>query len=250
MITNSFVFLERIGLAAEQALWSQGINDWQSFINSDKIKGFSLKRKDYFSRQLKTARKQLFDHNSSFFNSMPCSEVWRLYDYFKDDCLFLDIETTGYYGDISVLGMFDGYETYTLVKDQSLTKQNVKQILSKYKLLVTFNGRSFDLPMIKRQFNISPNIPHLDLRFPLSKIGYDGGLKNIEKDLGIKRCDSVAGMSGDQAVVLWHDFIENRRKESLDLLVAYNEEDIVNLRPLADFVYKNLSLKLKKDFSL
>ncbi|MFC1723057.1 ribonuclease H-like domain-containing protein [Nanoarchaeota archaeon] len=244
MIRNSFCFLERIGLRSEQNLWSQGIYDWSSFIHSQKIKGLSPIRKNFFERQLKKAQKHLFDYDSSFFTDFPTSEVWRLYDYFRDDCLFVDIETTGYYGDISVLGFYDGNQTMTLVKGSSLCKRNIKDIISRYKLLISFNGLSFDIPVIRRAFSLSPNIPHLDLRFALSRLGYDGGLKAIEKILGIQRNSEITGAD---AVSLWHE-AKNGDEDALNLLVQYNEEDIVNLQPLADFAYKNLSSQLKKNF--
>ena len=133
MIRNSFIFLERLGHRSEQNIWSQGILDWNSFISTDKIKGFSPKRKYFYNNILKKAKTHLFNYDSSFFTVFPNSETWRLYDYFRDDCLFLDIESTGYYGDISMIGIYDGYDTHTLVKGQSLNKYNLKSILSQGK---------------------------------------------------------------------------------------------------------------------
>ncbi|MFH1064630.1 MAG: ribonuclease H-like domain-containing protein [Candidatus Woesearchaeota archaeon] len=246
MIRSSFIFLERISHKMEQKLWQAGIIDWKSFIEAKEVPGISLKRKQYYCRKLQEARKHLMDHDSGYFaGRLPSSEAWRLYEHFSDDCVFLDIETGGYYGDITVVGMYDGNEMMTLVKGKGLDKHNMKMILSRYKLLVTFNGQSFDVPVINRYFNtIVPQIPHLDLRFPLARLGFSGGLKNIEKALGIARSSSVGGMSGDDAVSLWHEYRATGDESYLDSLVEYNSEDAMNLKPLAEFV----SSQMRKNF--
>ncbi|MBW2971973.1 ribonuclease H-like domain-containing protein, partial [Candidatus Woesearchaeota archaeon] len=242
MIRSSFVFLERISHNTEKRFWQSGITDWNRFLDAKSIPRLSPARKGYYDRQLKEAKKHLAGYNSSYFHGkLPCSEAWRLYDHFSDDCLFLDIETTGYYGDITVIGMYDGNDVMTLVKGQSLDKDNLKDIVSRYKMLVTFNGKSFDVPCINRYFGgVIPDIPHLDLRFPLAKLGFTGGLKMIEERLGISRSDDTQGLSGEDAVALWHDYKVNGNTDSLNLLVEYNTEDIVNLKPLARFVFDGM----------
>jgi len=45
MIQNSFIMLDRIGNITEKRIYGQGINDWDSFINAEKIGGISKKRK-------------------------------------------------------------------------------------------------------------------------------------------------------------------------------------------------------------
>ena len=57
---------------------------------------------------------------------------------------------------------------------------HLSQELKKYKLIVTFNGSVFDLPLLKRHFSdIIPDIPHIDLRFLCAKLGLKGSLKDI-----------------------------------------------------------------------
>lgn len=246
MIRNSFIFLERVSHTTEQRLWQSGITDWKAFRDTKSVPRMSQARKHHYNRKLAEAGKHLAERNSAYFSSiLPKSEVWRLYDFFSDGCLFLDIETTGYYGDITVIGMYDGNDVMTLVKGQSLTKNNIKNVLSRYKMLVTFNGLSFDIPVINRYFNnVVPDIPHLDLRFPLAKLGFTGGLKKIERSLNILRSDNTEGLSGEDAVHLWHDYMNNGNRESLDLLVEYNTEDIINLKPIAGFVFNQMKQKM------
>ncbi len=57
-----------------------------------------------------------------------------------------------------------------------------------------------------------------------------GGLKGVERQLGIKR--QLTDVDGYMAVQLWWDYINNNNQESLQTLLAYNEEDVVNLRVL------------------
>jgi uncharacterized protein len=241
MIKNSFIFLPKVTPLKERKIWQQGVHSWDDFLKERKVHGIPELSKPGYNNLIEEAKTHLYKENSEFFtNKMPSSEQWRLYNYFKDDACFLDIETTGYHGDITVLGLYDGKDTKTFVKGQTLYKEAIQKELEKYKLFITFNGASFDIPVIKKQFNIPFTVPHMDLRFAAKKIGLSGGLKNVEKEVGIKRADEVEGISGADAVYLWQKYKSTGNKEFLDLLVQYNEEDIVNLQQLADYVVPKL----------
>ncbi|MBI5398977.1 ribonuclease H-like domain-containing protein [Candidatus Woesearchaeota archaeon] len=248
MIQKSFVLLEGVRSRTEHQIWQQGIHSWASFSQTKKITGISPARKSHYDRQLAIARSRLYAMDSSYFTDvLPAGETWRLYDFFHDDCVFLDIETTGYYGDITVIGVYDGNETKTLVKGINLDHGTFARAIEGAKMLVTFNGRSFDVPVINRYFHGSiPSVPHLDLRFALKKLGYDGGLKKIEQSLGIRRRKEVEGMTGEDAVLLWNLYKESGNPGYLDRIVQYNEEDIVNLKPIADFAYRELSKQMQE----
>ena len=41
-------------------------------------------------------------------------------------------------------------------------------------------------------------------------------------------------MSGEDAVLLWREWRKTGNREALDKIIAYNEEDIINLKPLAE----------------
>ncbi len=163
----------------------------------------------------------------------------------KDDAVYLDIETDGYYGSITVVGLCDDKQTMTFVRGINLDRKLLQDQLSKYKMIVTFNGASFDLPVIKRYFNITNNLPHVDLRFVCQKAGLTGGLKQIERDLDIKRAEEVQTMSGFDAVNLWHQFRQTGNREFLDKIIKYNEEDVINLPILAQKVIPPLWEKIR-----
>jgi len=250
MIEHSFIFLEKIGKKSEQNLWNNGIHTWNDFLNTKSITGLSPKRKIIYNLHLKKAVKNLRVRNIDYFSfHLPRSHHWRLYNKFKNEAVFLDIETSGYYGDITVIGLYDGYDTKMMVRGFNLDKNILQKYLNNYKMIITFNGSSFDLPIIEKYFNMKIPHLHIDLRHVCSQIGLSGGLKKIEKKLKIKRPDEVADVDGSDAVYLWQQFKATGNKEYLDKLIQYNEEDIINLKPIAEKVIPELWQKIRQEVS-
>ncbi len=245
MIKNTFLILERISEKKEKNLWSQGIKKWDDFLRAEKIKGIQSYTKKYYDRKIKEAVHKLYTFNSGYFvKKIPRTEHWRLYDFFKEDAVFLDIETSGLEQDayVSVIGLFDGINTKIMVKNINLNFNILKKELENYKIIITFNGSSFDLPRLERIYpKIIPDIPHFDLRHACSRVGLSGGLKQIEKKLGIKRKNEIVEkLYGGDIVKLWRRFVATGDDYYLNLLIEYNEEDVINLRQIADIVYEKL----------
>ena len=241
MLRNTFLFLPKVGHTTEQHIWQQGISDWNAFVEAKKVKGFSDARKEHAHGKIHEFKHELWNENLNYLSkNLPLSEQWRLYDQFRDEAVFLDIETNGYYGNITVIGLYDGAETKTMIRGYNLDRSLLERELQKYKMIVTFNGSSFDLPVIERFFGLKCRVPHVDLRHVCAKIGLTGGLKAIEKQRGITRDADVEGVSGSDAVYLWEQFRATKDTDYLNLLVKYNEEDIVNLKPLADYAVREL----------
>jgi len=246
MLSQSFVVLPSVRYRTESKFWNQGIHSWDGFLSAQKVKGISSARKETFDWKLQEAKQRLRDEDAVFFaQKIPFSDQWRLYNQFKDEAVYLDIETNGYYSGITVIGLSDGIDSKSFVRGFNLDRNLIMKELEKYKLVVTFNGASFDLPVIERFFNIRPDIPHVDLRFVCQKAGYTGGLKSIEKQFNIKRRPEVEGISGEDAVYLWEMWKSTGDKDYLNKLVWYNEEDILNLRPLAEKVIPELWKKTR-----
>jgi uncharacterized protein YprB with RNaseH-like and TPR domain len=84
---------------------------------------------------------------------------------------------------------------------------------------------------------------HIDLRFLLKRLGYAGGLKKIEKDLGIGRETEINGMDGYEAVRLWQAY-QWGDDTALKTLIRYNRADIVNLKPLMEIGYREMKAGL------
>lgn len=248
MIRNSFIILDGVGKRLEENIWKQGITSWELFLDKRIVRGISKRRKELYDNEINRASKALYELNSSYFiEKLPLSETWRLYEFFKDEAIFLDIETS-MDRNISIIGLFDGIETKIMIKNINLDYIALKNELMKYKLIVTFNGASFDLPILKRKFpNLLPRIPHFDVRFACRKINLNGGLKEVEKKLGIERCIEVKSYSFD-AIQLWDMFKKTKNKYYLELLIKYNEEDVINLKSVSDRVVKLLKTEIENEF--
>ena len=243
MIRSTFALLEGIGAATEQRFWEQGITSWGDFLSASRISGISPRRKGYYDRKLIEARRNLYSLNASYFcKVLPRSEHWRLYQFFRDEAVFIDIEVSGVRdgSDATVIGMFDGLDTRIMVKGINLDFRALAQELRKYKLLVTFNGSVFDMPFIRKHYPL-PELPHFDLRFACSRLGLGGGLKEIENRLGILRKNElVAKLAGGDPYTLWRMFRATGDDYYLNLLLEYNEEDCINLRTIADIAYDRM----------
>jgi len=240
MIKKSFIFLERISNKKEQAIHRQNINDWNDFLKAPKIRGINLLKKAYYDRQIHEAQKALLEEKSYFFiNRLPQKEMWRLYDEFKDQACFLDIEI-GSDGKVILVGISNYYRTNTFICNINLDKSLLEKELQKYKLLITFNGSAFDLPKLKKELQIEIKIPHIDLKPLCVNLNLKGGLKEVEKILNLKRPPHLNGNPVD----LWKAYHASGDKEYLDLMIQYNNEDIENLKGVMEYVYKELSNKM------
>ncbi|MBT3721633.1 hypothetical protein HN789_05275 [archaeon] len=245
MIQNSFIFLPRIKQKKEQNIWDQGVNNWNDFLTCD-IKGISKPTKANYNRIIEKSKQALRENNSNYFvGKLSSIETWRLYDYFKDEAIFLDIEassSTSKNAYLTVIGIYDGMNTKIMVKNYNLDLNKLKNELHKYKLIITFNGSSFDIPFLnKKHPGVLPRIPHIDLRHICAKIGLTGGLKQIEKKLKIKRSNIIIEkLYGGDPIKLYRMFLGSGDPYYLKLLVEYNEEDVINLKKIADYSINKL----------
>ncbi len=239
VIRRSFVILDRVSRKTEQNIWAQGIPDWTGFLKAEQVRGIARKRKPFLERQLREAERALKDDNSVFFaENLPSREIWRIYDYFKEQCCFLDIEIDQW-NRITVVGISDYFHTNFFVRGVNLERPLLEKELGKYKLLVTFNGSAFDLPRLRKEFSLNISIPHLDLKPLCVNLGLKGGLKEIEKTLNLKRPAHLYG----NPVELWQAFHASGDKEYLELLLEYNREDCENLKAIAGKVCRETATK-------
>jgi uncharacterized protein YprB with RNaseH-like and TPR domain len=73
--------------------------------------------------------------------------------------------------------------------------------------------------------------------YPCRRLGLDGGLKAIEREVGIDR--ELDDIDGWEAVRLWHRY-ERGDGDALDRLVRYNRADARNLEALSKRVVSAL----------
>jgi len=148
---------------------------------------------------------------------------------FRHTAAYLDIETTGLGGAddyITTIALYDGREIRHYVHGRNLG--DFAEDISRYGLLVTYNGKSFDAPFIRSRLGVPLDQAHIDLRYVLAGLGYRGGLKG--------------DLDGFFAVLLWYDYHCNHNRRALETLLAYNMLDTVNLATLMVLAY-NLKLK-------
>ncbi len=236
MLKNTFRHIPGIGAITEEKIWNLGILSWGSFgsMHPDTLPEEKIR---IINRYLKESEKHLSENNPAYFSDLiPSGLQWRMFPEFRGSAVYLDIETTGlgYYDSITTIALFDGRSLSWYVSGQNLD-DFVKDIF-KYRLIISYNGKSFDIPFIERFFSIKLDHAHIDLRFVLSNLGYKGGLKACETALGIDRGD-IKGIDGFFAVLLWNDYLKNKNQKALETLLAYNIEDVVNLEKLMTIAY-------------
>ena len=98
-------------------------------------------------------------------------------------------------------------------------------------LLVSFNGSSFDLPFLRREYGVKLAQAHLDLRFWFKRLGHGGGLKAIQTRFPTVHQRASMDIDGYDAVKLWR---LHRRgvPNALETLMTYNAEDTIVLEQL------------------
>ena len=249
MITSSFIFIPGIGEKTEEYLWKSGVLTWDDFKKAD-VPFLNETKKRIIEDYLELGRDALDRKDSSFFaENLPKEEYWRLYKDFRDETLFLDIETTGlsrHYDVITLIGTSDGDNIKIFLKDNNLSE--IVDYVQNFQIVVTFNGKLFDLRFIKKAFpGIKMPPVHIDLRYLLRSLGVNGSLKDIERTLGLKRDSDVENIRGGEAAVLWTRFVKGD-DEALRKLVLYNIYDTVNLEKLMQFCYlKKAEKKMEKN---
>ncbi|WP_418284797.1 ribonuclease H-like domain-containing protein [Halorubrum sp. DTA46] len=240
-IENSFIPVEGVGESTERRLWAAGVTTWESFDPAVDVRGVGSTTADRIESFIAEALTHLDDGDSAYFDrTFPSGERWRLYENFRAETCFFDIETTGldeHRDRVTTVSFHRDGETTTLVAGDDLTAERVREQFADASLLASFNGARFDVPFLETSLGIDVDTPHLDLMYPCKRIGLSGGLKPIEKQLGIDR--DRPDLSGRDAVRLWHEY-ERGDEAALDTLVSYNREDTENLRTLADVVSESL----------
>ncbi len=232
MLTRSFCHIPGIGPKTEQALWSAGIQSWEAALANNGAASARAVKASWLPH-LRESVARHSDHDLRYFaTSMPASQHWRMFRDFRHCCAFVDIETTGlsrFSDEITTIVLYDGRAIRHYVNGQNMDA--FVEDIQPYRLLVTYNGKGFDVPFIETHFGVRLTHAHIDLRHVLRGVGLAGGQKECERRLGIRRSQSAA-MDGFLAVLLWHEYRGTRDSRFLESLLAYNTEDAVNLEAL------------------
>lgn len=244
MIESTFILLNGLGETTERRLWDHGVATWRNFVEAGSVPGIGPGRKGLYDDHLSLAVDARKRECSRYFKEcLKPRDHWRLYEWLRPRAVYLDIETSGgAFGEVTVVGLYAQGKMTSLIRGDSLTEERLRDELSRYDLIVTFFGSTFDLPYLQVKYpRLTFDQPHIDLCFVARRLGLSGGLKRIESMIGINRADDLIGLDGWDAVRLWNRWRHGRDPAALELLLAYNEADCANLLPLADLLYDELS---------
>ncbi|TAK02548.1 exonuclease [bacterium] len=153
-------------------------------------------------------------------------------------CAHLDIETTSLSpsdGELTVVGLYlDGGKTDSFVQlvGEEISAKKLLEALKAVKVLYTYNGSRFDLPYIEAKLGVdlTKQCLHHDLMYDCWRRNLYGGLKEVERQLGIERHST--GIDGFMAVRLWLNYKLYDDEKALLTLLGYNREDVLNLKAL------------------
>lgn len=166
--------------------------------------------------------------------------------------LFLDTETTGLSGGVGTLafligvGFIEGDELVIrqlLMRDypeEPIVLSHVAQLMTRFDAYVTFNGKSFDLPLVESRMTMHRmrssyrELPHLDLLHPARRIWKlrlgRCSLASLEAAvLGQGREDDLPGAEVPQR---YFDYLKTRDFELLEDVLHHNMLDIRSLAVL------------------
>jgi uncharacterized protein len=237
MLKNTFQHIPGIGRKTEERIWASGVMDWDCLGNPCMLK-LPPPKMAALEASCRESRVQLARENPVYFEKLLSASLgWRLFPEFRAKTVYLDIETDGldsYYGRITTIALYDGRRIYWYVQGKNL--DDFVTDIAKYQVIVTYNGKTFDIPFIQSYFRITLPQAHIDLRYVLASLGYKGGLKRCEQALGVGRGD-LAGIDGSFAPLLWKEYQIRNSSAALETLLAYNIEDVVNLEILMVMAY-------------
>ncbi len=174
----------------------------------------------------------------------------------EKDFLFLDTETTGLSGGVGTLAFQIGLgyiKDNRFVVEQFLMRDyheepamllELAARCSRFPVIVTFNGRTFDVPLLKSRLRMNRQnadcLPalHADLLFPARRLWKlrlgSCKLGHLEEALlGVRREDDLAGALVPQT---YFQYLKDRRFGPIQRVLTHNQQDIISLAQLFFFL--------------
>ena len=244
MLVSTFHLVRGVGPAGERRLWRAGVARWRDF---DEATAAVNKPARPRLAAAVGAASEAFGRGDveRLARLLPVAEHWRLLGAFTDDAVYLDIETSDdVWGrqSVSAIGALDRSGPRILLAGRDL--EEFPALAADWGMLVTFNGSSFDVPVLRRAFpDWTPPTAHVDLRHALARLGHHGGLKAIEDELeglALARPRHLRAVKGWNAGTLFRPGRDGDTR-ALRLFCEYNLYDVINLRTLAAYAYNALA---------
>ncbi|HME89860.1 MAG TPA: ribonuclease H-like domain-containing protein [Myxococcaceae bacterium] len=238
MIRRTFQHVPGVGSWRERDLWARGITTWDEFPAAGARPVLSRRLDECARARIGEARAALAARELGKLGALvPAREHWRLYAEFEREAAFFDVEADGVSVHVpTVVSLYDANGLHAFIRGRNLDQ--LPERIAASRLWISFNGSCFDLPVLRSYFGSFPEPElHVDLRFLCRRVGWSGGLKQIEEALGIARPTHLRGVGGLQAVALWRSFERVGELEALRFLVEYNLYDSFQLRSVASRGY-------------
>lgn len=174
-------------------------------------------------------------------NHLPAGHRVRALQEHWDDALFYDIETDGMMATSSItcISSLRNGQMRSFWRGHKLSDFLAEW--SAAKILVSFNGKRFDTPIVCKAFGLTTVPAQIDLMNEAAHYGYRGGLKVIEKKFGFMRRGKWCA-DGKDAIRLWNEYSATHSEKALSELLEYNQADVASLMTLARGVLR-LSLE-------
>jgi len=169
------------------------------------------------------------------------------------DWIFLDVETTGLAGGTGTYAFLVGlgwlapegfyvrqYFLRDLAAEGELLEQVAEQLLGD-KLLVTYNGKLFDAPLLDTRYRLARKpspleaLPHLDLLYPARRLWKPrfGTARLLELERGLLGHEREDDVPGELIPHLYFDFLRSGNERRLEAVFRHNADDLVTLAALA-----------------
>jgi uncharacterized protein YprB with RNaseH-like and TPR domain len=235
-LTSYLRHLPYIDAACERTLREEGCNDWADILHAPHaVGGLDWVQWSELRSAAESSRHALDAGDAAYFVSrLPATEQWRVLAQWFDRATFFDIETSGLEADsiVTLVCCYHDGQPLSFLADDNL--EAFLPLLESVRLLVSFNGASFDVPRVLDRFHI-PELPcpHIDLRGLCRHVGWQGGLKKIEREQGLRRPPDLDGLGGAEAVQLWRAWSERGDEKARRTLVRYCSADTAMLASLA-----------------
>ncbi|HXG24758.1 MAG TPA: ribonuclease H-like domain-containing protein [Chthonomonadales bacterium] len=237
VLESTYIHCPGVGEKTERRIWEAGARTWSDFVAMGARMRISGLQRAVLEPLICESIERLAGQDYRWFSRvLPQREHWRAFPAFRHRIAYLDIETTGGYGphDLTVVGLYDGYRMRHFVRGDNLAE--FPEAIKRAAIIVTFFGTGFDLPFLRRAFRMDFPQLHIDLCFLFKRLGYSGGLKYVERQLGLTRSEETRGLAGWDAVRLWAAYRHGSEK-ALETLLAYNAEDVLNMETLMEMAY-------------
>jgi len=186
-----------------------------------------------------------------------------------DQFLFIDTETTGLAGGAGTYVFLIGAAKYKngkfhfaqfFLQDPAAEPAQLAaldEFCSNTKVVISYNGKSFDLPRIKTRYKINgwpppfENIYHLDLLHIARRLWKSHlsscSLGDIEHNL-LGKTRSSLDIPGWKVATVFFNYLSSGDPAPLSSVFYHNEEDVISLIALLKYILDRLSKPLSKKY--